>query len=55
MQGEACKDKMYAAKTSVAELERFDADPDPTFHADADPIFLARKREFFLFFSTIVF
>ena len=25
--------------------ERFDADPDPTFHADADPNFLARKRK----------
>ena len=23
--------------SSVADPERFDADPDPTFHADADP------------------
>ena len=25
------------AQISVADLERFDADPDPTFQADADP------------------
>ena len=24
-------------RQSVADPERFDADPDPTFHADADP------------------
>ena len=24
-------------KCSVVDPERFDADPDPTFHADADP------------------
>ena len=24
-------------QNSVADPERFDADPDPTFHADADP------------------
>ena len=32
--------KLYsncALQTSVADPERFDADPDPTFQADADP------------------
>ena len=27
----------FTAETSVADPERFDADPDPTFQADADP------------------
>ena len=32
----------------MADRERFDADPDPTFHADEDPdpkFFLARERK----------
>ena len=31
----------------MADPERFDAEPDPTFYADADPdpIFLDRERE----------
>ena len=39
--------------TSVADPERFDADPDPTLHADADPdpdpklVYVARKRKQF--------
>ena len=36
--------------SSVADLERFDADPDPTFHADADPNFFKLGRENLLFF-----
>ena len=27
----------YTPRSSVADPERFDADPDPTFQADADP------------------
>ena len=40
----------------MADPERFDADPDPTFYADADPDpnFLARKRKkFFKIFNYI--
>ena len=33
---------------SVADPERFDADPDPTFQADADPNPFTRVRHFFL-------
>ena len=29
-------------------VERFDADPDPTFHADADPNFFSRREKNFL-------
>ena len=47
-------------RSSVADPECFDADPDPTFHADVDPapnpdqILLARKRKqiFFQIFNT---
>ena len=28
---------LFKALTSVADPERFDVDPDPTFHADEDP------------------
>ena len=43
----------------MADPERFDADPDPTFHADADPdpnfVQLESEQNFSLISSTIVF
>ena len=41
--------------SSVADLERFDADPDPTFHADAYPdpkhFLLGIEKIFFQIFN----
>ena len=34
--------------SSVADPERFDADPDPTFQADADPNPFTRVKQKFL-------
>ena len=31
------------ARSSVADPERFDADPDPTFQADVDPDFSSKS------------
>ena len=38
---------LCTVSSSVADPERFDADPDPAFHAiaDPDPNFLARERK----------
>ena len=44
----------YCVETSVADLERFDADPDPTFQADADPNPFTWVRNFFLQIFIIV-
>ena len=51
-------------KSSVADLERFGADPDPTFQADADPdpdptfFLLGREKKIifkiFIFFFSII-
>ena len=43
--------------SSVADPERFDADPDPTFRADADPdpTFRARDRKTNVFKSSNYF
>ena len=43
-------------QSSVADPERFDADPDPdpTFQADADPNPFTRVRNFFFFKSSTI-
>ena len=42
----------------MADPERFEVDPDPTFHDDADPdtkFFVARERTNFSFKSPTIF
>ena len=44
-----------ALLSSVADPERFDADPDPTLQADADPNPFTRVREIFFFNLHLLF
>ena len=40
----------WPLKSSVADPERIDADPDPTFHADVDPDHSSWSGSEFIFF-----
>ena len=39
----------------MADTERFDADPEPNFHADADPKFVLAREQKYLSFNSSTF